>query len=195
MTPAARSPRPRRPWHSRCPRRDDAGLSMVVTLAGLVVVALLVLVGVRSTLGSGSTSGPSSPRPASAADDAQAQQSLATALTTVATATAVDGSYVGVDATILRAAEPSLTFVDGPSTGPDTVSVASTSDGSGSVTLAARASGGTCWLAWRSPSTGAWYGARTGGGACAAQAIEPTPNPGTVSPTAVGWQQGSFPAA
>ena len=176
-------------------RRDDAGLSMVVTLAGLVIVALLVLVGLKSTFGSGTSSGSSVHQPVSAADDAQAQQSLATALTTAATLTAASGSYVGLDASALQAAEPTVTFVDGPSTGPDTVSVASTSDGSGSITLAARASGGTCWFAWRSSQTGTWYGAQTGGGACAAQPIEPTPNPGAVSTTSIGWQQGSFPTA
>ena len=189
MTPAART----RPFRHR--RRDDAGLSMVVTLVGLVVVALLVLVGLKSTLGSGSSSGSSTQQPVSAADDAQAQQSLSTALSATATATAASGTDVGLDAATLQAAEPSVTFVDGPSTGPDTVSVASTSDGSGSITLAARATGGTCWFAWRSPQTGAWYGAQTGGGTCAAQPIEPTPNPGAVSSTSIGWQEGSFPTA
>ena len=189
MPPAARSPR------SRHLRRDDTGLSMVVTLAGLVLVALLVLVGLKSAFGSGTTSGSSAQRPVSAADDAQAQQSLATALTTAATATAASGTYVGLDASALRTAEPSVTFVDGPSTGPGTVSVASTSDGSGSITLAARATGGTCWFAWRSPQTGTWFGAQIGGGSCAAQPIEPTPNPGTVSSTSIGWRQGSFPTA
>ena len=168
---------------------------MVVTLAGLVIVALLVLVGLKSTLGSGSSSGSTTQQPVSAADDAQAQESLSTALTTAATATAASGSYVGVDAATLQAAEPTITFVDGPSTGPNTVSVASTSDGTWSVTLAARAVGGTCWFAWRSPQTGVWYGAETGGGTCAAQPIEPTPNPGAVSSTSIGWQQGSFPTA
>ena len=189
MTSAARGPRPR----GRL--RDDAGLSMVVTLAGLVIVALLVLVALKSSFGSGSSSGSSVRQPVSAADDAQAQQSLATALTTAATATAASGTFVGLDASALQAAEPSVTFVDGPSTGPTTVSVASTSDGSGSITLAARATSGTCWFAWRSPQTGAWYGAETGGGSCAAQPIEPTPNPGAVSGASIGWQQGSFPTA
>ena len=189
MTSAARGPRPR----GRL--RDDAGLSMVVTLAGLVIVALLVLVALKSSFGSGSSSDSSVRQPVSAADDAQAQQSLATALTTAATATAASGTFVGLDASALQAAEPSVTFVDGPSTGPTTVSVASTSDGSGSITLAARATSGTCWFAWRSPQTGAWYGAETGGGSCAAQPIEPTPNPGAVSGASIGWQQGSFPAA
>jgi hypothetical protein len=187
MTPADRA------TGTRERRHDDDGLSMVVTLASLVVVALLVLVGLKSTFGSGTTSGSSVHQPVSAADDAQAQQSLSTALTTAATAASGAGSYVGLDATALQAAEPSLTFVDGPSTEPDTVSVASTSDGSGSITLAARASGGTCWFVWRSPQAGTWYGAQTGSGACAAQPVEPTPNPGMVSSTSIGWQQGTFP--
>lgn len=189
MTPAARSRR------SRHHRRDDAGLSMVVTLAGLVIVALLVLVGLKSTLGSGSTTGSSAHQPVAAADDAQAQQSLSTALTTAATLTAASGTYVGLDASALQAAEPTITFVDGASTGPGTVSVAAMSDGSGSVTLAARDTGGTCWFAWRSAQAGTWYGAQTGGGTCAAEPIGAAPDPGAVSTTSIGWQQASFPTA
>jgi hypothetical protein len=186
---------PRHPAGVR--HRDDAGLSMIATALSLVAVALLVLVGVKATLGSSSASstGSSVHQPVSAADDAQAQQNLETALTTAATASAGTGSYVGLDASTLQAAQPSISFVDGASTGPGTVSVASTSDGSGSVTLAARGADGTCWFAWRSPQAGTLYGAQTGGGACAAQPIEPTPNPGTVSSTSIGWQAGSFPAA
>ena len=112
---------------------------MVVTLAGLVIVALLVLVGLKS-MPVRFDLGLVGPPPVATADDGQAQQSLSTALTTAATASAASGSYAGVDAAALQAAEPTLTFVDGPSTGPTTVSVAAISDGSGSVTLAARAS-------------------------------------------------------
>ena len=176
-------------------QHDDTGLSMVVTLASMVIVALLVLIGLKATFGSGTTAGSSIHQPVSAADDAQAQQSLSTALTTAGAAAAGTGSYVGLAASALQTAEPSLTFVDGASSGPGTVSVASTSDGSGSITLAARATGGTCWVVWRSPQAGTWYGAQTGGGSCAAQPVEPTPNPGTVSATSIGWQQGSFPTA
>ena len=75
------------------------------------------------------------------------------------------------------------------STGPGSVSVASTSDLSGAVTLAVRASNGTCWFAWQAPDSGTWYGARTGGGTCAAEPIEPTPTPGVVSSSSVGWSQ------
>jgi len=193
MTPVDRAPVSRR-FVPRRPCRDDTGLSMVVTLAGLVVVALLVLVGIRSTLSPGG-SGPAAGHPVSTADQVQAQQALSTALTAAGTASAGSGSYVGLDASMLQTAEPTLTFTAGPSDGAATVSVASTSDGSGSVTLAARASGGTCWFVWRSPQAGTWYGAQSGGGSCAAQPIEPTPNPGTVSSTSIGWQQGGFPAA
>ena len=62
------------------------------------------------------------------------------------------------------------------------------------MTLAVRASDGTCWFAWRAPDSGAWYGARTGGGTCAAQPVEPTPDAGTgVELLASAGQQGSFP--
>jgi hypothetical protein len=175
---------------------DDCGFSMVATAISLLVVALLVLVGAKATLGSSnsSTTASSVHQPLSAAAATQAQQTLSTALTAVSTAAGATGSYVGIDASTLEASEPSITFVDGPSTGSGTVSVASTTDGSGSVTLAGHSSDGTCWFAWRSPETGTWYGAQTGGGPCAAQPVEPTPNPAPVSDTSIGWRKGSFPS-
>jgi Flp pilus assembly protein TadG len=187
------SPPARRPER----RRDDAGLSMVVTAASLLVVALLVIFSVKATLGSTSASsaGSSVRAPLAAADATQVQQTLSTGLAAAASAAGSTGSYVGLDASLLEASEPTITFVDGPSTGPNSVSVASTSDGSGSVTLAARTSNGTCWFAWRSPQAGTWYGAQTGTTTCAAQPVESTPDPAPVSNTSIGWQQGSFPQA
>jgi hypothetical protein len=178
-------------------RRTDAGLSMVVTAASMLLVALLVIVSVKATLGSsGSASVHSSIQaPLSAADATQVQQTLSTGLAAAASAAGATGSYVGLDASTLETSEPTISFVDGPSSGPTMVSVASTSDGSGSVTLAARTSDGTCWFAWRSPQAGTWYGAQTRTTTCAAQMVEPTPNPGPVSDTSIGWQQGSFPQA
>jgi len=168
---------------------------MVVTLLSLVAVALLVLLAVKATFGASSAGSTSNAvdQPAAAAEAGQAQQALATALGTVTTASAATGSFVGIDAAELAASEPSLQFTDGASTGPGPVSVAATSDGSGAVTLAVRDTNGTCWFAWRAPDSGAWYGAQTGGGTCAAQPIEPTPTPGVVSNSSIGWSQAAFP--
>ena len=178
----------------RVRRRDEQGLSMVVTMVSLVAVALLVLLAARATLGGSSGSASTSvDQPVAAADGAEAQQTLSTALGAVASASGSTDSYVGIDAAELSTSEPSLQFTDGASTGPDSVSVAATSDGSGAVTLSVRANDGTCWFAWRAPDSGAWYGARTGGSPCAAEPVEPTPTPGAVSSSSVGWEQGAFP--
>jgi len=69
------------------------------------------------------------------------------------------------------------------------------SSGSGAITLADRASNGTCWLIWKSAGGSAWYGAQTRQPSCTAPAIASTPAPGPVSSSTIGWQQGSFPAA
>jgi hypothetical protein len=66
--------------------------------------------------------------------------------------------------------------------------------GGGSVTLADRATGGTCWLVWKSADTATWYGAQTDQPSCTAPALASTPVAGPVSSTSIGWQQGSFPA-
>lgn len=187
------TPSDRRPLR----RPDDAGLSMVVTAGSLLVVALLVLFSAKAVLGSSnaSSTGSSVAAPLAAADATEAQQALSTGLTAAMTAAGTTGTFVGLDASSLGASEPSISFVDGPSTGPNSVSVASTSEGVGSVTLAARSTDGTCWFAWRSPQAGTWYGAQTKTTTCAAQPVEPTPNPAPVSSSSVGWQQGTFPQA
>jgi hypothetical protein len=176
---------------------DDAGFSMVATVLSLLVVSLLVLFGAEATFGSSdpSSTGSSVHRPLSEAAATQAQQTLSTGLATVGTVVGVIGSYGGIDASALQASEPSITFVDGPSIGPNTVSVASTTDGSGSVTLASVSSDGTCWFAWQSSESGAWFGAQIGGRQCAARPMESTPIPGPVSASSIGWQEGSFPSA
>jgi len=67
--------------------------------------------------------------------------------------------------------------------------------GGGAITLADRASNGTCWLIWKSGGGGTWYGAQTRQPSCTAPAIASTPSPGPVNSSTIGWQQGSFPAA
>lgn len=178
-------------------RRGDQGLSMIATMISMVGVALLVLIAAKATFGASSPGSvaKSVDQPLSAAEATQAQQALATALGAVTAASGASGTLVGIDAAALSASEPSLQFTDGASTGPGSVSVAATSDGPGAVTLAARSSDGSCWFAWRAPDSGTWYGARTGGGPCAAQPIESTPTPGVVSSSVIGWAEGTFPTA
>ncbi len=185
----------------RCAVGADDGASMVVTLAALLVVAVLTAIGLGATLHPGSGASPSEPgAPAVATADAvQAQQSLATGLSDASTAAATQGGYGAVTASALAGAEPSLTFVDGPSTNATTVSVAVTGGSgigstTGSITLADRASDGNCWLVWRAAGAATWYGTQRGLASCTAPALDGPPTPGAVSASEIGWQEGSFPA-
>ncbi len=170
--------------------RDD-GWSMLVTVISLLVTALLVLLVLKATASPGSSGG-SAPQAVGAADSAQAQQSLSGALSTLQQVDA--GGQGSVDPATLEAADPSLTFTGAPSTGPTTVSVAPSADGS-SVAFADRSSDGTCWFVWWSATTGSWFGAMTSQTACPAPALGGAPTPGPVSSSAIGWQTGSFPPA
>jgi len=180
------------------PHRSDAGLSMVVTVLSLMITALLValLLGTTLTSGSKSKAGVSNAPGVAMATSLQAQQSLSTGLSSAAAAAATVGGLGSVDAARMTAENPSISFVAGPSTDATTVSVAvvpgSGGEG-GSITLAARASDGTCWLVWRSAGAATWYGAQTDLPSCTAPALASAPTPGPVSSSAIGWQPGSFP--
>lgn len=182
----------------------DSGFSMIATMLSLVAAALLVALLLQTTLHSGSTSDTSiSNAPGvAAATGLQAQQALDTALS-VADAAAVEaGGFGGLTASTLSASESSITFVAGPTSSASVVSVSTTSSQSGgitggptgSITLAARASDGTCWLVWKSASA-TWYGAQTGLASCSAPTLASAPTSGPISAAAIGWQQGAFPTA
>ncbi len=168
---------------------------MIATMLSLVAAALLVAVLLSSTLHSGGNSSTSiSNAPGVAEADAlQAQQSLTTALSATGGALAQAGGYGGVSASALASSDPSISFVDGPSSSPVVVSVAADNQ-SGSVTLADHSADGTCWLAWKSAGA-TWYGAQTHLSSCSAPAFGSPPVAGPVTSAAIGWQQGSFPAA
>ena len=71
---------------------------------------------------------------------------------------------------------------------------APTPGASGSVTLTARSSNGTCWLVWRGGGSATWFGAQTGQPSCTAPALSSAPEAGPVSASSIGWQPGSFPS-
>jgi hypothetical protein len=183
---------------------------MVVTALSMGITAILVALLLTTVLKGSSTSDTSINNAPGVAEARaiQAQQTLSTALASVATA-ASSGGYAGVSASSLSASEPSISFVDGPSTDATTVSVAVAdgggagsvaaiagggSTGGGSVTLADRSADGTCWLVWKSAGSPTWYGAQTNVAGCTAPALASAPSPGPVSSTTIGWQEGSFPA-
>jgi hypothetical protein len=108
---------------------------MISIVLSLVGVALLTLGLLSTTLHSGSTADTSvSNAPGvGLADDLVAQQSLSTALTTVSTAASTSGGYGSVDIANLSASDPSVTYVDGPTTGASTISITVTSGSGGST--------------------------------------------------------------
>jgi hypothetical protein len=168
---------------------------MVATMASLAVAAILVVVLLTSTLGShGNPQLAISNAPGvSLADNLQAQQALSTSLTAATTSAAGTGDYSSVAPTVLSTANPSITYVAGPSSSSSVVSVANSSS-TGSITLVVRAAGGTCWVVWAG-SGGPWYGAQTGQTSCTAPSLDVAPTASSVSSTAIGWQHNGFPAA
>ena len=177
---------------------------MIATMLAMVIGALLVALLLGKTLGSSTTSSTSiSNAPGVAeADSLQAQQSLSTGLTAAATAAAASGGYATLTSADLSQANPSIHFVTGPSTSSSTVSMATTATGGtggggggggSSITMAAHASDGTCWLVWKSDQGATWYGAQSNLATCTAPAISSPPTPEPVSSSTIGWQQGSFP--
>jgi hypothetical protein len=172
----------------------DEGFSMVVIVLTLLVsaglTALLLGTMLNSNSGANSSTSVTNAPGVAMADDTQAQQNLSQASSAATGAAAASGGYGSLDASALSAAEPSLSFVDGASSSPSTVSV---TGGAGGVTLADRSSDGTCWLIWRDGSGTTWYGAQTDVSSCTAPSLGGPPSPGPVSSSAIGWQQGSYP--
>ncbi|MBF6555790.1 MAG: hypothetical protein IVW52_06380 [Acidimicrobiales bacterium] len=176
----------------------DAGLSMIATVLSLVATALLVALLLGNALHSGSVAKPSVANAPGVGqtNELQAQQALSTGLTAAAAASATAGGLGSLDISTLSASDPSISFVSGPSVNASTVSVVVASDaaGSGSITMADRSSDGICWLVWRAAGGATWYGAQTGLASCAAPAMTTAPVAGSVSSSAIGWQESSFPA-
>ncbi|MGD0391395.1 MAG: hypothetical protein ABSC41_02000 [Acidimicrobiales bacterium] len=183
---------------------------MIATALGLVATAILTALLLGTMLGSNGTpaTGISNGPGVAEATALQAQQTLTAGLTTVETAAISTGGYGSLQPSALTASDPSITFVAGPSTDSDTISISVTGGtggtggaggvggtGGGTVTLADRSTGGTCWLVWKGAGGGTWYGAETAMASCTAPAISSTPSPGPVSSSSIGWQPGSFPDA
>src|SRR5215472_11228078 len=106
----------------------DQGFSTVVIVVTLLISAVLtaVLVGTMfnsNSSANSSTSVTNAPGVAMATN-VQAQETLSQALSAAAGAATAQGGYGSLDASALSAAEPSTSFVNGPSSSPTTVSVA-----------------------------------------------------------------------
>jgi hypothetical protein len=175
-------------------RRTEAGFTMVATMASLVIAAALVALVLTSTLSSHgkAQTGTANAPGVGLADSLQAQQALSTSLTAATTAVSGGGDYSTITTDVLSASNPSITYVNGPSSSSSVVSVA-TSSATASVTLVVRSAGGTCWVAWTGTG-GTWYGAQTNQSSCTAPSLDVAPVASPVSATAIGWQRNGFPA-
>ncbi len=111
----------------------EGGFSMIATALGLAATAILTAVLLGTMLDSnGTTANGISNEPGVAEATAlQAQQTLTTGLTTVDTAAISGGGYGSLQPSALTASNPSITFVAGPSTNSDTISMAVTSASGG----------------------------------------------------------------
>jgi hypothetical protein len=92
--------------------------------------------------------------------DAEARSSLERALTLAQAVRRQDGSFAGADAMTLQTLQPSLVFVDGPSTAPRIVSLATDADRWGAAAMGAS---GTCYWVRVAAGADAMHGA---GGLC-----------------------------
>ncbi len=132
-----RSPEPRQIMTGRTSKRrcypahptdipGDDGFSMIATALGLLATAVLTAILLGTMLNSnGSSSGGASGEPGVAEAKAiQAQQTLAIGLTTAETAAVSAGGYGALQPSTLTASNPSITFVSGPSTNANTLSMA-----------------------------------------------------------------------
>jgi hypothetical protein len=169
-------------------------LTVVVTMASLVIAAALVALVLTATLPSHGTAQPgvANAPGVGVADNLQVQHALSTSLAAATTGAGGTGDFSAITTDMLSAANPSTTYIGGPSSSASVVSVA-TSSRSGSVTLVARATGGTCWVVWAGCG-GTWYGAQTNQTSCRAPSLDVAPTASPVSSTAIGWQRNGFPA-
>lgn len=156
--------KPRTPRH-RAPSSVSAGSAVLIVLAGIVAVALIaVVMGVMKSGGEAAAQGEKSAvQQVGAADDAQAKLAAQQAITTASMLVAEAGSLDAVTPEALSAAEPSLHYTAGASTGPTSVSVAVAN---GQLGIAVASGSGSCVWAHQSGGSVSWGS----GTACTGQA-------------------------
>jgi len=180
---------------------------VLVLVLSLLIVGLLTAILLGTTLGNGSKGTSGNPAVGLAAD-VQAKSNLSQAVSAAQQALAAGGS---VSAASLSAANPSLQYTVGPSTGPDAISVAAApgggagtggtigaggvtvpgalATGASGVVLAVHSAADNCWFAYVGGSV-VWNGEQTGQASCTAPTLSGVPAAGPVSSGAIGWQQG-----
>jgi type IV pilus assembly protein PilA len=177
---------------------EDAGFTLIELMVVLLILAILLAIAIPTFLGV--TGG---------ANDRAAQSNLNTALTTAKAAeTQNNQSYAGITAASLKANEPSINFVAGPTTAQGDVSVyvdAVAGEGNG-IVLASYSKAGFCWYVSDNVGTVTdTAGPYTAGGGVAPKTAGTQYGKATVAnaaacdataalPAATAWQTGKFPS-
>jgi hypothetical protein len=152
----------RRPRASRAEARPGrAGTGRVAWLVAGGIVAVVAIAGVMALMKRGGEEIASSNQTAvsqiGTADDVQAKMTAQQTASAVQQLYAEQGSYGAITPNALRGVEPAADYTGGASTGPNVVSVSSSSSGVG---LAVKSSSGTCFLE-RFATGGVTYGTGT----------------------------------
>jgi hypothetical protein len=160
----------------------ESGFSMIAIALALLATAVLtaLLLGTMLNSNGAPGSGISDEQGVALATALQAQQTLSIGLTAAGTAEVNAGGYGSLQPSTLTASNPSITFVNGPSTNPQTVSMAvsdgndsqsggdagggSGLSGAESAVAAARAAAGESDAGAQGAGTGAGGGGGGGGG-------------------------------
>jgi hypothetical protein len=111
---------------------------------GLVVVAIVIWGFMHFMASSGEEAATGEGQAIGRAQDVQAQLTGTSAIQSVEALYAQNASFETITPQALKAFEPTFTYTDGESTGPNTVAVKATSQGVG---LAVRSESGTCLYA------------------------------------------------
>lgn len=113
-------------------REDEQGFTLIELMVVVLIIAILIAIAIPTFLGAKSR-----------AQDKSAQSSLRNTLTNAKGIYTDSETYASADATALAAAEPSLSFQAGASTGAKVVSV--NSPAANLFVAAARSSSGKCF--------------------------------------------------
>ncbi|MGZ6913628.1 MAG: prepilin-type N-terminal cleavage/methylation domain-containing protein, partial [Acidimicrobiia bacterium] len=116
----------------RARHEDERGFTLIELMVVVLIIAILIAIAIPTFLGAKQR-----------AQDKAAQSSLRNALTNAKGIYTDSDSYSGATTTALAAAEPSLSFTTGTSTGAKNVSVASNAT---TIVMAAKSASGTCYV-------------------------------------------------